>query len=143
MIGPKILGNATNIIFEGVIGKQLPAGVTQDQVVAALRAAGDEGQANLIAGMNVVPGQGIDFDQLAQVLLLVLVLYVVASLAMWAQAFILNGVVQRTVLRLRARRRGQAPPPAAQLLRHACRAASCSAASRTTSTTSRRRCSRR
>ena len=35
------------------------------------------------------------------VLLFVLVLYVIASLAMWGQAFILNGVVQRTVLRLR------------------------------------------
>ncbi len=101
VIGPKILGNATNIIFEGVIGKQLPAGVTKDQVVAALRAKGDDGQANLIEGMNVVPGQGIQFDQLARILLFVLVLYVIASLAMWGQAFILNGVVQRTVLRLR------------------------------------------
>ena len=101
VIGPKILGNATNIIFEGVIGKQLPAGVTKEQVVAALRAQGDDGQANLIEGMNVVPGQGIQFDQLARVLLFVLVLYVIASLAMWGQAFILNGVVQRTVLRLR------------------------------------------
>ena len=26
IVGPKILGNATNILFEGVVGKQLPAG---------------------------------------------------------------------------------------------------------------------
>jgi ATP-binding cassette subfamily B protein len=101
VIGPKLLGNATNIIFEGLIGKQLPAGLTKDQVVAALRLKGDEGQANLIAGMNVVPGQGIDFTALARVLLFVLFLYVLGSLAMWAQAYVLNGVVQRTVLRLR------------------------------------------
>jgi ATP-binding cassette subfamily B protein len=102
VVGPKILGNATNIIFEGVIGKALPAGLTKDQVVAALRVRGDEGQANLISGMDVVPGQGIDFTGLAQVLTFVLVLYVIASLAMWAQAWILNGVVQRTSYRLRS-----------------------------------------
>jgi ATP-binding cassette, subfamily B, multidrug efflux pump len=101
VIGPKILGNATNLIFEGIIGKQLPAGVTKDQVVAALNAKGDTGQANLISGMDVVPGQGIDFTELAHVLLVVLVLYVVASVCMWAQAYVLNGVVQRTSLRLR------------------------------------------
>ena len=38
VIGPKLLRNATNIIFEGVTGKQLPAGPTKDKVVAALRA---------------------------------------------------------------------------------------------------------
>jgi len=101
VIGPKILGNATNIIFEGIIGKMLPAGLTKDQVVAALRAKGDNGQADLIAGMNVVPGQGINFNELAHVLLIVLGLYVFASLCMWAQAYVLNGVVQRTALRMR------------------------------------------
>src|ERR671927_455300 len=39
--GPKLLGNATNILFDGVVGKRLPAGVPKDQVVAALRARGD------------------------------------------------------------------------------------------------------
>jgi ATP-binding cassette subfamily B protein len=101
VVGPKILGNATNLIFEGIIGKQLPAGLTQDQVIALARARGDDGFANLLSGMNVVPGQGIDFTQLAQVLLFVLGLYVLASLTMWAQAFVLNGVVQRTAFRLR------------------------------------------
>ena len=42
VIGPKLLGNATNIIFDGVIGTQLgaafPAGTTTDQAVTALRA---------------------------------------------------------------------------------------------------------
>ena len=34
IIGPKILGKATNIIFAGVVGKQIcPAGLTIDQVV--------------------------------------------------------------------------------------------------------------
>ena len=101
VVGPKILGNATNIIFEGIIGKMLPAGMTKEQVIAALRAKGDNGQADLISGMDIIPGQGIDFSKLAHVLLLVLGLYVLASLCMWAQAYVLNGVVQRTALRMR------------------------------------------
>ena len=31
ILGPKILGDAINIIFDGVVGKQIPAGVTQEQ----------------------------------------------------------------------------------------------------------------
>ena len=41
IIGPKILGEATNLIFEGAISAQLPAGRRRsEQVVAGLRAAG-------------------------------------------------------------------------------------------------------
>ena len=64
IIGPKILGNATDIIFEGVVGKQLPPGVTQEQAVAALRASGQDNLADMLASMDVVPGQGIDFGAL-------------------------------------------------------------------------------
>jgi ATP-binding cassette subfamily B protein len=102
VIGPKLLGNATNIIFEGVIGAQLPAGITQEQAEAGLRAAGQDGYADLLSGMTVVPGQGIDFTALRNVLLLVLFLYVMASLVMYLQAYVLNGVVQRTALRMRS-----------------------------------------
>ncbi len=102
VVGPKILGNATNLIFEGIIGKKLPAGLTQQQVIDAARASGNDGFANLLSGMTIVPGEGIDFDQLGHVLQFVLLLYVLASLAMWAQAYVLNGVVQRTALRLRS-----------------------------------------
>ena len=102
VVGPKILGNATTIIFEGVIGKQLPAGITQQQAIDAARARGDDGFANLLSGMTVVPGQGVDFTQLAHVLLVVLVLYVVSAVCTFGQARLLAGVVARTVLRLRA-----------------------------------------
>ena len=30
-VGPKILGRATDLIFAGVVGRQLPAGVSRDQ----------------------------------------------------------------------------------------------------------------
>ncbi|HYA51000.1 MAG TPA: ABC transporter ATP-binding protein, partial [Streptosporangiaceae bacterium] len=38
--GPKILGSATNILFDGIVGKRLPAGMTQAQAEALLRAHG-------------------------------------------------------------------------------------------------------
>jgi ATP-binding cassette subfamily B protein len=56
----------------------------------------------MLARMDVVPGVGIDFRRLGQVLLLALVLYLAASALMWLHGWLLNGVVQRTVLRLRA-----------------------------------------
>src|SRR4051794_8632044 len=36
VIGPKLLGAATNIIFEGVVSAQLPAGASQREVIAGL-----------------------------------------------------------------------------------------------------------
>ncbi|MGC4852052.1 ABC transporter ATP-binding protein [Micromonospora sp. DT4] len=100
--GPKILGHATDLIFSGVIGRQLPAGTTPDQAVAAARASGNDSFADMLARMDVVPGVGIDFDALGRVLLLALGLYLAASVLSWWQGWLLNGVVQRTVLRLRA-----------------------------------------
>ncbi|WP_442934008.1 ABC transporter ATP-binding protein [Micromonospora sp. CPCC 205561] len=102
VVGPKVLGWATDLIFTGVIGRQLPAGTTADQAVAAARAAGNDSFADMLARMDVVPGVGIDFAALARVLLLALGLYLAASVLMWWQGWLLNGVVQRTVLRLRA-----------------------------------------
>ncbi|MEU7751060.1 ABC transporter ATP-binding protein [Micromonospora sp. NPDC049171] len=100
--GPKILGHATDLIFTGVIGRDLPAGTTAEQAVAAARASGNNSFADMLARMDVVPGVGIDFTALGRVLLLALGLYLAASVLSWWQGWLLNGVVQRTVLRLRA-----------------------------------------
>lgn len=103
VIGPRLLGEGTNLIFAGVVAKQLPAGETQAQVIAQMRAAGQNQQADMLSAMTLTPGTGIDFTALATVLLWALVLYVLASVFGWMQAYILNGVVQRTVFRLRER----------------------------------------
>lgn len=71
--GPKILGYATDIIFEGVLGR-----------------------------MRGTPGAGIDFTALATVLIWVMALYLISSLFAWWQGRVLNNVVQRFVLRLRS-----------------------------------------
>jgi ATP-binding cassette, subfamily B, multidrug efflux pump len=102
VIGPKILGHATDLIFAGVVGKQLPAGISKDQAIAEARARGNGRFADLLSGTDAVPGSGIDFTALGRVLLLVLLLYVTASIFMWAQGYLVAGVVQRTVYRLRS-----------------------------------------
>lgn len=101
VIGPRILGHATDLLFNGVIGRQLPAGLTKEQAVEAARARGDNTFADLLSGMNVVPGQGVDFGAVGRTLLLALCLYLVAALLVWVQARLLNVAVQRTMVGLR------------------------------------------
>ncbi|MFG1612212.1 ABC transporter ATP-binding protein [Nonomuraea wenchangensis] len=101
--GPKILGRATDLIFSGIIGVQLPAGVTKEQAVAGLRARGQDTFADMVAAMHVVPGQGIDFDALAYVLAWALAVYVLAGLLGVAQFRLTTTVVQRAAYRLRER----------------------------------------
>jgi ATP-binding cassette subfamily B protein len=103
ILGPKILGNATNILFDGVIGKQLPAGVSKATAVAGLRSSGQTNLADMLASMNVTPGMGVDFGALGGVLLSVVAIYAVSALFSWAQAYLMAGVTQRTVYRLRRR----------------------------------------
>jgi ATP-binding cassette subfamily B protein len=102
VVGPRLLGAATNLIFEGVISSQLPAGVTQEQFIEQLRAAGDTQRADFLSGMTLTPGQGIDVSALQLVLGVALLLYVLSSVFSWLQGYVLNGVVQRTVFQLRA-----------------------------------------
>lgn len=74
--GPALLGLATNIIVDGVFG---PTG----------------------SGGLVGEGTGIDFAALQLLLGGVMLVYVFSSVLAWAQAYVLNGVTQRTVYRLR------------------------------------------
>ena len=99
--GPKILGAATNVLFDGVVGKQLPAGVTKEQAVALLRAHGQGQLADMISGMNITPGAGVDITQLGRLLGLAALVYLLAAAFGWGQGFIMAGVTQRTMYGLR------------------------------------------
>ena len=101
VIGPKIMSNAINLIFEGAISRNLPAGMTQEQVVAAARAAGQDQFADMAASMHLTPGVGIDFGQLATILGALAAAYIISAIFSWAQSYIMAGVTQRSVLRLR------------------------------------------
>lgn len=76
VVGPALLGMATNIIVDGVFGNDDAAG-------------------------QVGAGSGIDFAALRLLLGIVLLVYVFSSVFSWLQAYLLNGVTQRTVYRLR------------------------------------------
>jgi ATP-binding cassette, subfamily B, multidrug efflux pump len=101
IVGPRILGNATNTIFEGAISQQLPPGVSQEQVIANLRSQGQNQLADMLSSMHLTPGHGIDFGALGSVLLVLVGAYLVSSLFGWVQAYIMAGVTQRSVYRLR------------------------------------------
>jgi len=98
---PRILGNATNELFKGIISKQLPPGVTKDQVIAMLKARGQDQFAEMISNMDLVPGAGVDFGAIGKILLTLAVIYLLAALFQWLQQYIMAGVSQRTVYRLR------------------------------------------
>ena len=101
VLGPRLLGNAVTLIYNGYVSSQLPAGQTKAQVIAGLRASGDTGKADMLSGMELRPGQGVDFSAVGGILLLLLVIFIVAAVFGYLQARLLNGVVQRTVYRLR------------------------------------------
>ncbi|HQK61549.1 MAG TPA: ABC transporter ATP-binding protein [Dermatophilaceae bacterium] len=104
-VGPKILGRATDLIFAGLVGRMLgtniPAGTSRADVIAAMRAQGQDRMADMLQGVDFIPGQGIDFAAIGQVLLVVLAIYVVASVLSWLGTRLLVGVVQRAMLRMR------------------------------------------
>lgn len=99
--GPKILGHATNDIFYGYLGHKLPAGVTKAEAVAGLRARGQGTLADVLQKSDVVPGKGIDFTAISHWIFLALALYAISSLFLWLQQYLMAGVTQKTVFRLR------------------------------------------
>ena len=101
VIGPKLLGNATNVIVAGAIGKEFPSNLTKAQVIAGLKDRGQGQLAQVLGGVDLKPGHGIDFSSLGALLLLVLGLYVLSSVFSWLQSWVLAGVISRTIYRLR------------------------------------------
>ncbi|ACU86491.1 Lipid A export ATP-binding/permease protein MsbA [Brachybacterium faecium] len=101
VVGPRILGRATDIIFTGLISKNLPAGADPADVVAQLREDGQEQFADMLSGMTLTPGEGIDFGALHQTLALAVGLFAVSALLMWLQGLALNRIIVRMVYRLR------------------------------------------
>ena len=99
---PRVLGEATNIIFEGFVGGHLPSGVSKEQAVAQLESQGQTEFAQMLQAMHIVPGEGIDFYRLGQVLLFVLLLYFAANAIDYCSGYLLNRVVVKAMFGLRA-----------------------------------------
>jgi ATP-binding cassette, subfamily B, multidrug efflux pump len=113
VVGPKLLGRATNVLFRGVmsqaitaeVGTDLPAGATQaestSQAVAALRARGRSQMADMVSNMGATVGGRVDFGELARILALTATVYLVSMLFGWLQQFLTIGISQGIVFRLR------------------------------------------
>ncbi|WP_378077698.1 ABC transporter ATP-binding protein [Actinomyces sp.] len=99
---PKVLGQATNVIFEGVVSTMLPAGTTKAQAIEALRARGMDDFATMLSAMDVVPGAGIDYTRLGRILTVVLALYVGSAALNWLQGWLINRITIKALYRLRA-----------------------------------------
>src|SRR5579883_2717315 len=72
IVGPKVLGLATTKLFEGVVAK-----------------------------FRHIPGAAIDFNYIGTVLLILAGLYIISSIFGYIQQYIMAGVAQKTVYRLR------------------------------------------
>jgi ATP-binding cassette subfamily B multidrug efflux pump len=101
VLGPRLLGHATDLIFAGVLSRRIPAGTTKAEAVARLRQQGQGRLADMLNAMSIVPGHGVDFDSVGRVLLGVLVVYIGASALMLLQGRLTTTIVQHSVFRLR------------------------------------------
>ncbi|HEX9034497.1 MAG TPA: ABC transporter ATP-binding protein, partial [Streptosporangiaceae bacterium] len=101
VLGPKILGNVTNLIFTGYISGKIPPGVTQAEMVARLRAEGSTTRAKMLAAMHLTPGQGINFDQVGRTLALVALIYLAAAACGVFQGRVIAVIVNRAIYKMR------------------------------------------
>ncbi|MFJ2769727.1 ABC transporter ATP-binding protein [Streptomyces sp. NPDC087300] len=101
VVGPKILGKATDLLFAGIVGRDMPAGLTKEQAIKGLRDKGDGGMADMLSGVDFTPGKGIDFDAVGEVLLLALGTFLAAGLLMAVATRLSNHAINKTVFRMR------------------------------------------
>ncbi|GAA3485369.1 ABC transporter ATP-binding protein [Streptomyces yanii] len=100
VVGPKILGKATDLVFAGVIGRRMAEGTTKEQAVEGLRKS-NSGLADMLSGVDFTPGQGIDFSAVGNVLLTALAIYVGAGLLMLVSTRLSIRVINRVVFQIR------------------------------------------
>ena len=110
VIGPKILGNVTNLVFYGFISSKIPPGLTKAEFVAQLRATGHTTQAKLIGALHLTPGHGINFDQVGRTLAIVALIYAAAAVFSVIQGRVVAKIVQKAIFaHARAGRRPSSP----------------------------------
>lgn len=103
VFAPKILGDAMDVIFSGVVSRELPSGISAQQAIDGMRAQGQDQVADMASGMDFTPGEGIDFTRLGTLIIAVIAMYIVsAAFELW-QGLILNRLTVDTVYELRQR----------------------------------------
>ncbi|MFD6904414.1 ABC transporter ATP-binding protein [Streptomyces sp. DSM 116494] len=101
VIGPKILGDATDLVFAGIVGRDMPEGATKEQVLDSMRERGEGDVADMLRSTDFTPGEGIDFTAVGHVLLFALAVFLVAGLLMAVATRLVNRAVNRTMFRMR------------------------------------------
>ncbi|MFI5545794.1 ABC transporter ATP-binding protein [Streptomyces sp. NPDC051815] len=101
VVGPKILGEATDLVFAGIVGREMPEGLTKQQALDGMRADGRGGMADMLAGTDFTPGRGIDFGAVGVVALWALLAFTLAGLLMLVATRLSNHVMNGTLYRMR------------------------------------------
>ena len=99
--GPQILGSATNVLFDGIVGKRLAPGTTKAQAIHLLREHGESQIAAMVSGMHLTPGIGVNIDELGRVLGLCALVYLAGAAFNYLQGFTMAGLTQRVMSNLR------------------------------------------
>ena len=84
-----------------MVGKRLTPGLTKRQAIALLRAHGERQLADMLSGMSVTPGKGVDITHLGLVLSLAALVYLLGAAFSYGQGYLMAGVTQRTMFGLR------------------------------------------
>lgn len=98
---PKVLGGATNIIYNGIISRAIASYPTKEAALAALEKSGKTELATMLDAMDVTPGAGIDFAALGRVLLICIAIYVGSAVVSFVGGWILRIAIQNLGWRLR------------------------------------------
>ncbi|MEU5117747.1 ABC transporter ATP-binding protein [Streptomyces asoensis] len=101
VVGPKILGKATDLVFAGIVGRQMPAGASKEQVLDSMRERGEGSVADMLRSTDFTPGKGIDFGAVGEILLFAVGVFLVAGLLMAVATRLVNKSVNRTMFRMR------------------------------------------
>ena len=119
ILGPKILAGATDKLTEGVIGikvyqqiqDNLPPGVVLpegtkgstliDKLDPSIKDKIPKTYLNYINDLDVSQEPTIDFSGIGQILLSVLALYVLSAIFYYIQGYIMVGITQKTIFKLR------------------------------------------
>jgi ABC-type multidrug transport system fused ATPase/permease subunit len=107
VLGPLFLGDALNVLFDGIVSRSLPTGVPMSQIYAELRASGAGDVASMLAAMNIKPGTNVDLTRMGVLLGVTALVYLLAAVTSWARTYLMAGITQRTLFRLREEAAGK------------------------------------
>ncbi|MFG3309785.1 ABC transporter ATP-binding protein [Streptomyces wuyuanensis] len=102
VMGPLLLGRATDLVLAGVIGEGNPAGTHETDVLGHLRQEEHGALAGIFRAMGFVPGHNSDLATVSAILIIALGVYGLSGLCWILQGRQATKAIQRSAYRLRA-----------------------------------------